>query len=530
MLAILSPATALAAPARKAVASAASAAPWLMALVVGVVAVTAAAGLAVGLWMRIRRREKTLAAVAEAAARLAVGGRAELDPKLGPVAEGFNAMAEQVAEREKRVRHTALHDAETGLPNRFALEWRLTDLGQKGTTGVMLAAVSLDRLHTLRLAIGYEPAGQLLSEVARRLERVMPRWPIGRISSNALGVLFRASDEAAARKIGAAIVATLEAPLTVGGVGLDIDLTVGLAALAPGEQGARATVEHALFAVDQARAAHKRVSLFDAGAYGDPAANLALMSEMVQAIAAGDLQLFLQPRHDMRKGRTHGVEALVRWRHPRLGLLSPDRFVGFAEATGHIRPMTEWVLRQAMEHQSALKLNRHELEMAINVPGRLLSDQAFIEQAITLAAKAEGPIRFDVTEAAVMENPPVAFTTLERFSDAGIGIAIDDYGAGLSYLAHLKRIRADELKIDKAFILDLADSPKDALVVRTTVQLAHSLGMKVTAEGVETDEAYSLLAAMGCDTAQGFLIARPMPFEDLLRYLHEDRTAARRYG
>ena len=129
-----------------------------------------------------------------------------------------------------------------------------------------------------------------------------------------------------------------------------------------------------------------------------------------------------------------------------------------------------------------------------------------------------------------MDNPPVALTTIERFSDAGIGISIDDYGAGMSYLAHLKQIRADELKIDKAFILGVADSQKDALVVRTTIALAHSLGMKVTAEGVETDAAYSLLAAMGCDIAQGFLIARPMPYEDLVRFLHEDRTAARRYG
>mgnify|MGYP000992432833 CR=1 FL=1 len=150
------------------------------------------------------------------------------------------------------------------------------------------------------------------------------------------------------------------------------------------------TVERALFTVDQARKGHRRVGLFDAGAYGDPAATLALMSEMAQAITAGDLVLHLQPRHDMRRGRTSGVEALVRWRHPRLGLLSPDKFVGVAEATGHIRPMTEWVLRNALEQQAALKAARHDLEMSINVPGRLLSDPDFIESAITHAAKAEG--------------------------------------------------------------------------------------------------------------------------------------------
>lgn len=512
-----------------------------MALVIaGVVAMTLAvlAALMTRAMVRARALTKTVADLGDAMKKLERGEDTKLEEKPSrqsaaqglALAESFNAMAQSLTQREQRIRHSAMHDSETGLPNRFALEWRLTDLAQKGTTGVMLAAVSLDRLGSLRLAIGYEPAGQLIGEVAKRLEKAMPRWPIGRISNNALGVVFRATDEDGARRIAAAIAATLKEPITAAGVGFDIDVTVGLAALGGGEAGVRATVEHALIAVDQARTAHRNVSMFDPGAYGDPAATLSLMSEMVQAIAAGDLVLHLQPRHDMRKGRTMGVEALIRWKHPRLGLLSPDKFVGFAEATGHIRPMTEWVLRQALEYQSALKLARHELDMCINVPGRLLSDPEFIEVAITMAAKAEGRLCFDVTEAAVMENPPIALTTIERFSDAGIGISIDDYGAGLSYLAHLKRIRADELKIDKAFILGVADSQKDALVVRTTIAMAHSLGMKVTAEGVETDAAYSLLAAMGCDTAQGFLIAPPMPFEELLRFLQEDRSSARRYG
>ncbi|HEX7760875.1 MAG TPA: bifunctional diguanylate cyclase/phosphodiesterase [Caulobacteraceae bacterium] len=509
---------------------------WMGAAMAGAVAAAAAFAL-----LMISRRKaaalgKTVDALGVAIGALEKGAAAQVEVEVagaGPATElvqRFNAMALTLAERDRRIRHTAMHDAETGLLNRFAMEWRLSELGRKDAGGVMMAAVGVDRLKSLHLAIGYEPAGKLVQEVAARLARAMPKWPIGRISDDCLGVIFRVPDEATARKIAAAITEALRAPVTVSGVSFDIDVTVGMASLSGGESGARTTVERALFTLDQSRKAHRRVGLFDAGVYGDPAATLALMSEMAQAITAGDLVLHLQPRHDMRRGRTSGVEALVRWRHPRLGLLSPDKFVGVAETTGHIRPMTEWVLKQALEQQAALKASRHDLEMSINVPGRLLSDPEFIESAITQAARAEGRICFDVTEAAVMDNPPVALTTIERFSDAGIGISIDDYGAGMSYLAQLKQIRADELKIDKAFILSIADSQKDALVVRTTIALAHSLGMKVTAEGVETDAAYSLLAAMGCDIAQGFLIARPMPYEDLVRFLHEDRTAARRYG
>ncbi|MGA0599120.1 putative bifunctional diguanylate cyclase/phosphodiesterase [Caulobacter sp. KR2-114] len=541
-LTLAAPASALAAPAAAAPAKAAFAAPaallpaaiWMVAAAAGLVFALVGGVFVVLATRRANRLARTLEALGQAIDQVEKGSSPEVDTEgkgeAGDIARRFTAMASTLAERDRRIRHTAMHDAETGLLNRFAMEWRLTDLARKNATGVVMAAVSVDRLKSLHVAVGYEPAGKLLEEVAARLSRAMPKWPIGRISGDSLGVIFRTPDEAAARKVALGITEALRAPVTVSGVSFNIDVTVGLATLIGGDAGARTTVERALSTVDQARKAHRPVGVFDAGAYGDPAATLALMSEMAQAITAGDLVLHLQPRHDMRRGRTSGVEALVRWRHPRLGLLSPDRFVGVAETTGHIRPMTEWVLKNALDLQAALKTARHDLDMSINVPGRLLSDPEFIENAITAAAKAEGRIVFDVTESAVMENPPVALTTLERFSDAGIGIAIDDYGAGLSYLAHLKQIRADELKIDKAFVLGVADSQKDALVVRTTIALAHSLGMKVTAEGVETDAAYSLLAAMGCDTAQGFLIARPMAYEDLVRFLHEDRGQARRYG
>ncbi|HZZ37433.1 MAG TPA: bifunctional diguanylate cyclase/phosphodiesterase [Caulobacteraceae bacterium] len=498
------------------------------------VAAIAFGGLALLSMMRSQRASRTVSAISGAIEKLELGEQPELDAKAGGkagrVAESFNAMAQTVVERERHIRHAALHDAATDLPNRASLEWRLGELEKKRTTGVRIAAVSLDRLKGLRLAIGYEPADSLVAEVAARLSTVMPKWPIGRISTEALGIVFRAPDDEAARRVGKAIVEALKTPVSVCGATIDMDVTVGLSALGEGEAAPKASLEHALIAIDQALAAHRRIQIFDPKAYGDPAATLALMGEMAQAMASGEIILHLQPRHDMRKGVTSGVEALIRWKHPRLGLLSPNQFVDVAEQTGHIRPMTEWVLRQAIEQQTALKAAGYDLEMSINVPGRLLSDPQFIEVAITLAAKATGRLCFDVTESAVMDNPPVALATIERFSDAGIGISIDDYGAGMSYLAHLKQIRADELKIDKAFVLNVAEAQKDALVVRTTINLAHSLGMKVTAEGVETDSAYALLASMGCDIAQGFLIARPMPYDELLRFLREERGSARRYG
>jgi EAL domain-containing protein (putative c-di-GMP-specific phosphodiesterase class I) len=211
----------------------------------------------------------------------------------------------------------------------------------------------------------------------------------------------------------------------------------------------------------------------------------------------------------------------MRWRHPQRGLISPDIFIAMAEETGHVRNLTEWVLARAIAEQAVMRAAGHDLPVSVNVSGRLLGDPSFADKALTMIADAKASICFEITETAVIDNAELAFATIARCGDAGIGIAIDDYGAGLSSLSYLKQIRAQELKIDKAFVLSAADSGRDALLIKSTIDLAHSLGMKVTAEGVETRQTLALLASMGCDVAQGYLIGKPMPVADLIRTLEE---------
>jgi len=461
------------------------------------------------------------------AARVAVGSRDEI----GRLAESFNAMAASIGERERQITHLAMHDPETDLPNRLALEKRLGELEQEGGRGVTaVAALAIDRFADVRGVIGYELAGALVREVAQRIATRIPRAVIGRLSSDTLGMIFQARDMDAARAGAAAIQAALETPVRLGEATADVSITIGLAEAGHPRNGARSPFVCAAIAVGQARKARQKLAVFDPEAYGDPAANLSLMSEMLRGIERGQLLVFHQPKYDIRKGAVSGVEALVRWRHPQRGLLSPDMFIPLAEETGHIRALTDCVLSQAIEHQAAMRLAGHELDMSVNISGRLLSDPEFADAALAMTAKAEGEIRFEVTETAVIDDPERALRHIERFAQGGIGVSIDDYGSGLSSLAYLKQIKAEELKIDKAFVLGVADSRKDALLVRSTIDLAHSLGLKVTAEGVETHEAFSLLAGMGCDFAQGFLIERPMPLKDILTFLHQDRRERRRYG
>jgi EAL domain-containing protein (putative c-di-GMP-specific phosphodiesterase class I)/GGDEF domain-containing protein len=506
----------------------------------GLVFVMAGAGLtglllaACGAWLTARSVTRSILALDAAARKLQAGEPAaapvEGAGEIARLAQSFNAMAEAVGERERRMRRFALRDVETDLPNRLALERRLGSLiKEPGPGRSAVAAVSLDRFSQVRRAVGPELASAALAEIGQRLSHGLPGAAVARIGADALGFMLQGADAEQAQGALVRLLEDLEAPVGLPGGAIEIGVTIGVTELSAGDRPSSA-IARAGAAVDQARSLHRKIAVMGAEAYGDPAAKLSLMAEMLDAIAAGDLVLHHQPRFDMRERRVTGVEALVRWRHPTRGLLSPDNFVPLAEDTGHIRAMSEWVLDRAIEHQAGLRIARETLEMSVNLSGRLLGDAAFTDTALAMAAKAEGRLSFEITEGAVIDNPAAALANIERLRDAGIGVAIDDYGAGLSSLALLKQVQADELKIDRAFILNLDASQRDAMVVRSTIDLAHSLGLKVTAEGVETDTAYALLAGMGCDIAQGFLIARPMPLDELLVFLREDREASRRYG
>jgi EAL domain-containing protein (putative c-di-GMP-specific phosphodiesterase class I)/GGDEF domain-containing protein len=496
-----------------------------------------AAGLALafaGSWALAGGVTRPVSALDDAVRRLQRGEAArvvvETHDEIGRLAESFNQMAEAIGERERQITHLAMHDGETDLPNRLALEQHLASLTEAGESDIVVAALSIDRFAVVRGVIGYELAAVLLRGVAARLAARAPGAMIGRLSSDTLGMIFRAADLEVAQAAAAGALKALEAPMRLGESTADVSVTIGLAASRCPKNHNRSPLVCAAIAVSQARAARHKTAVFDADAYGDPAANLSLMSQMLGAIKAGDISVYLQPKYDIRRGKVTGVEALVRWRHPKRGFLSPDLFVPLAEETGHIRPLTDFVLAEAIAHQARMREVGHDLDMSVNISGRLLSDSEFAEDALAMADKATGRMWFEVTETAVIDEPERALHHIERFADAGVGVSIDDYGSGLSSLAYLREMRAEELKIDKAFILGLADSRKNTLLVRSTIDLAHSLGLKVTAEGVETNEAFALLAGMGCDLAQGFLIERPMPLNDVLRFLAEDRAAERRFG
>jgi predicted signal transduction protein with EAL and GGDEF domain len=311
--------------------------------------------------------------------------------------------------RERRMAYLTLHDPESGLPNRTALEQDIAAM-QASDDGSMLlvAALGIDRFTQVRGAIGYELFASLIDEVATRVAGQHPNSRIVRLSTAELGLAFRAEDLHQACDYAASFQSSLNAPLRLGENRIDVSLTVGLAIHGVGQELVASMVERANIALDQARASKLRISVFDRDVYGNPANNLTLMSEMMLAIAAGGLAVAYQPKLDFRSRTVTGVEALVRWPNRRGGPLGPDIFVPMAEETGHIQALTEWVLRQAVSDQAELSRAGYDVSMSVNLSGRLLHDQDFAERVLAIIGAAAGRFCLEVTETAAMENPELA--------------------------------------------------------------------------------------------------------------------------
>ena len=443
--------------------------------------------------------------------------------EIGRLASSFNAMVGDLRDREARLTHMALHDQETGLPNRLALERRAA-----GLTHGWVMLFGIERFEIVRNAIGYDSMARLIATLGRRIGGFAGDTPVARVGAGVLGLVIETASPEEAVAMARRLVEAAQEPITVDGAPVDITLTAGVADRGRAGSDLASPVDRAAIALDQARSVRLPVAAFDPAIYGDPAGNLSLISELMTALNDGEVTLAYQPKYDFRAERITGVEALMRWTHPRRGFVPPDLFIGMAEETGHIRPLTEWAISRAIEDQRTLRGAGHDLQVSVNISGRLLSDESFADVAIRAVTDSGAGLCFEITETAVMTNPETALRIIDRFADAGIAISLDDYGSGLSSLAYLKQIRADELKIDKAFILGLDQSARDGLLVKSTIDLAHGLGLKVTAEGVETPTALALLRGMGCDLAQGYLIGRPVSLDAVLERLADapDTTAA----
>jgi diguanylate cyclase len=487
--------------------------------------------LIAGSWFVSGRVTGPISGLRAAASRLARGELAKVEVsgrnEIAELAANFNIMSSEIAAREQRIFHLAEHDQETGLPNLRAVNGRLAVMRVASPPELIFGVIlGVNRFDQVRAAIGHTLSAKLMAEIASRITRQYPELMVGRATTDALAVVFIADNPDAGERTIRAVTELASQPVPLGDDRIDVIVTAGFACDADGADTRLSLLERAEVAVEQARARRAAVARFDRAAYGDPAAALSLMSSMIQGLANNDLFLTHQPKYDVRARSICSSEALLRWRHPQRGMIPPDSFIGMAEETGHIRPLTDWVIDRAIADQRKLLDAGHDVTVSVNVSGRLIANEAFAERALRQIRRSGARLCFEITETAIIDNPKLALDVMNELRAAGVGVSIDDYGSGLSSLSYLRAIPAQELKIDKVFVQNMKQGNCDALLVKSTIDLAHSLGMKFTAEGVETGETLAMLQAMGADIIQGYYIARPMPLDDFLALMRDQADGA----
>jgi diguanylate cyclase (GGDEF)-like protein len=432
----------------------------------------------------------------------------------------------RVTNQARQLAAQAMYDPLTGLANRCLLHDRLEfeiELSKREhkSFGVML--MDLDRFKEVNDTLGHDVGDELLREVGLRLrETVRAEDTVARLGGDEYVVLIHNLEPKGAPFIARKILAALDKPFHWQNQSIDLGASLGLSFF-PSQCGdASGLLRCADIAMYVAKRSGKGYELYAPDQERTSLGDLSLKSELREAILSDQLSLHYQPQIDHHSQRIVGLEALVRWNHPQRGFLGPDSFIPLAEDAGLIGPLTQWVLRTALAQLLALHKQGHILTMAVNLSARNLHDMELPACVLALLAESGIPpeyLTLEITESAVMSNPSDGLTILTELDRMGVTLAIDDFGTGYSSLAYLKRLPVDELKIDKSFVIDMKENENDAVIVRSTIDLAHNLGLKVTAEGVETQAVWDALGVLGCDQSQGYFMGRPMPAETLWEWL-----------
>jgi diguanylate cyclase (GGDEF)-like protein/PAS domain S-box-containing protein len=428
---------------------------------------------------------------------------------------------------ERALTRQAFTDQLTGLPNRALLHDRtqqaLRLAGRQGLIAALLL-LDLDRFKEVNDTLGHHHGDLLLQQVAERLHgSLRSSDTVARLGGDEFAVLLpQITGVQEATAVADKLSAAIEAPFTIDGLTLDVDASIGVAVYPDHASDADQLLQRADVAMYATKVTHAGYTVYDPALDQHNPRRLGLLGQLRRALAAGELVVHYQPKADVPSGRILGVEALVRWQHPEHGLLGPGEFVPLAETTGLIRPLTSYVLDAALRQCRAWLDAGHQLSMAVNLSTRCLLDLTLPDQVTQLlqdTGVAPDRLLLEITESAIMTDPTRALEILNRLHTLGVQLAIDDFGTGYSSMAYLKSLPVDELKVDRSFVKHLRDNQNDAVIVRSTVDLGHNLGLRVVAEGVEDQATLKELATLGCDTVQGYFVARPMPASELAAWL-----------
>jgi diguanylate cyclase (GGDEF)-like protein len=450
--------------------------------------------------------------------------------ELGVLAEGLQLMQSAMMSRDQSIRRLAYEDTLTGLMNRTSFSDNLREaLTAAAGSSIGVAVINLNRFRRINEHLGYSVGDAVLANVASRLSSVPSvTSAVARLAADQFAAFTRLRDPKDLQAWGTSLLLALSEPVVVEAQPIDISATIGLAASLGDAPAADDLLRCGDLALEQARREKRPLAMYEEAL--DPATRdqLSLLGELRHAVEHDELRLFFQPKIELATGRVAGGEVLLRWQHPTRGLLSPAAFIPFAEQTGFIRRITRWTLDRAIAQAAEWHRAGNPLQLAVNISAEDIADVRFDTRVAGLLTRHQLPpslLTLELTESGFIEDPNQALGMLDALAALGVNLSIDDFGTGYSSLSHLARMPANEVKIDRSFVQGLESDVEYAAVVRSAIDMGHSLGMKVVAEGIETEVAAQLLRAFGCDIGQGYLYARPMPFRALEIWLEgKERT------
>ncbi len=485
-------------------------------------------------WFVARSVSEPVAKLALAARRIARGDYSQpIDAKghdeFADLGHAFDGMQQGIAQREAQILFQAGHDSLTGLPNRaLALDALASAIALTGSSRAVLM-VDLDRFKEINDTLGHAFGDRVLNEAGKRLSQAVRSGDlVARLGGDEFLVLLEDVTAAQALPRAQELLAALREPLDLVSTRINLDASIGMALYPEHGDSAETLLRRADIALYDAKLVRQGVAVYESGRDEVHLRQLQLMSDLRDSIARGQLRLQFQPKVEIASGSVLHAEALVRWTHAQLGAIRPDEFIPLAERSGFIHELTRFVLENSLAQAARWREGGLDLGIAVNLSAIDLMDADlpdFVIDCLGRHAIPPGRLILELTESALMRDVNYAVRMLHRLRAIGIRLAIDDFGTGYSSLAQLKRMPVDEIKIDKSFVMQMTEDSDDAVIVRSTIELGHNMGLRVIAEGVESQDSLSLLDKLGCDMAQGYFLSPPLDSDALVLWVAEFAAA-----
>jgi len=447
--------------------------------------------------------------------------------------DAFSEMSRQIHLRQTELEHRALHDSLTSLPNRTLLFDHIRhdiSVAKRDNTQLSLLMIDLDLFKEVNDTFGHAVGDQLLIEMGKRLKLILREVDIvARMGGDEFAVLLPGVGATDVSKIANKIFKASQLPYNINELELVVAASIGVAIYPEHGHDEKELLQHADVAMYVAKQNKLGYSIYDPDQDEYSIVRFSMIAALRDAIKNNEITLYFQPKLDLRSSKVLSVEALLRWQHPEYGFVSPETIVNLAEQTGLIKQLSYWVAENAMIQLTEWRKRKIDISISINISAHNLKDEGFVAGVKTLVEKHNvtcEKLTLEITENAMMEDPLLAVSTLKEFNDMDFNISVDDYGTGFSSLSYLSKLPVDELKIDKSFVMDMDKVANNEMIVRSTIELAHNLGLRVVAEGIESKLVWNMLRSYGCDQGQGYFMSKPVPAAEFENWLIQQEKAA----